>query len=331
MTLKSLDFARSRPLGSARGTPLAAPRIPELHSEFAIAAALAVLMAVLAIVSPAFFTPGNLRDVFVANLPVLIVATGATLVILTGEIDISCGSMFAVCSVVAGVAAKASDSVAFAMAASLLTGAMLGATNGALVAYAGIPSIVVTLASMVALRDGLRWATEGTWVTDLPTSFQWLGMPATAYPALAAIIAIITLVAGAWVLRNLGAGRAVYAVGSNRSAARLAGLRVDVVRLGVFVAAGLLTALAALLNSVRFTQVPSNTGIGLEMKVIAAVVVGGAAITGGRGTLRGTALGVLLLGVVGPALTFFGSSPYWERALQGAIILTAVSAKGWKR
>ena len=251
--------------------------------------------------------------------------------ILTGEIDISCGSMFAVCSVVAGQAAKASDSVGVALVASVVVGAMLGAMNGMLVAYAGIPSIVVTLASMVALRDGLRWATGGTWVIDLPMSFQWLGMPAVAYPVVAAIVAIAALGTGAWVLRDLSAGRAVYAVGSNRSAARLAGLRVDRVRLMVFVIAGLLTALAAVLNSVRFTQIPSNTGLGLEMKVIAAVVVGGAAMTGGRGTLRGTALGVLLLGIVGPALTFVGVSPYWERALQGAIILTAVGAKAWKR
>ena len=318
--VKSLDFARDRPVDFPVGRP-----------EFAIAAALAVLMAVLASVSPSFFTPGNLRDVFIATLPVLIVAIGGTFVILTGEIDISCGSMFAVCSVVAGLAAKASDSVSFARAAAFVVGATLGAMNGVLVAYAGIPSIVVTLASMVALRDGLRWATGGTWVTDLPTSFQWFGMPAAAYPVVAAIVAIAALGAGAWVLGNLSGGRAVYAVGSNRSAARLAGLRVDRVRLVVFVIAGLLTALAAVLNSVRFTQIPSNTGLGLEMKVIAAVVVGGTAITGGRGTLRGTALGVLLLGVVGPALTFFGISAYWERALQGAIILTAVSAKAWKR
>jgi len=317
---KALDFAQDAPLDAARGKP-----------EFAIAVALALLMAVLASVSPAFFSPGNLRDLFVANLPVLIVAIGATFVILTGEIDISCGSMFAVCSVVAGQAAKASDSVGVAMVASVVVGAMLGAMNGMLVAYAGIPSIVVTLASMVALRDGLRWATGGTWVTDLPMSFQWLGMPAVAYPVVAAIVATAALGTGAWVLRDLSAGRAVYAVGSNRSAARLAGLRVDRVRLMVFVIAGLLTALAAVLNSVRFTQIPSNTGLGLEMKVIAAVVVGGAAITGGRGTLRGTALGVLLLGIVGPALTFVGISPYWERALQGAIILTAVGAKAWKR
>src|SRR5262249_54074557 len=127
-----------------------------------------------------------------------------------------------------------------------------------------------------------------------------------------------------WGLRNLAAGRAVYATGSNVEAARLASIDTALVKLSVFTCAGALTGLAALLNSVRFNQIPSNTGLGLEMKVIAAVVVGGAAITGGRGTVTGTVLGVALLGAIGPALTFLGVSAQWERAIQGAIILTAV-------
>jgi rhamnose transport system permease protein len=123
----------------------------------------------------------------------------------------------------------------------------------------------------------------------------------------------------------------VYATGSNAEAARLAAIDTASVRLSVFVAAGLCTAVAALVNAVRFTQVPPNTGLGFEMKVIAAVVVGGAAITGGRGTVAGTVLGVVLLGMSGPALTFLGASAYWERALQGVIILTAVSVQAAAR
>ena len=129
----------------------------------------------------------------------------------------------------------------------------------------------------------------------------------------------------AWGLRNLAAGRAVYAVGSNREAARLAGINVPAVTFWVFTVAGALTGLAALLNAVRFNQIPSNTGIALEMRVIAAVVVGGAFITGGRGTVLGTVLGVTLLGAISPALVFLGVTAYWERAIQGAIILAAVA------
>src|SRR5207253_264736 len=198
------------------------------------AIALVVLAIALAILAPSYFSVANLRDLFLVNLPVLVVAIGATLVILTGEIDISVGSAFAVCGVVAGVAAKA-------------------------------------------------------------------GLPAAA------------------------AGRAVYATGSNNDAARLAGIDTALVKQAVFTAAGALTGLAALVNSVRFNQIPSNTGLGLEMKVIASVVVGGAAITGGRGTVTGTVLGVMLLGAIGPALIFLQVSPQWERAVQGAIILAAVT------
>ena len=129
----------------------------------------------------------------------------------------------------------------------------------------------------------------------------------------------------AWVMRNIAAGRAVYATGSNEDAARLAGFNAARIKLAVFVAAGAFTGLAALLNSVRFNQIPSNAGLGLEMKVIAAVIVGGAAIRGGEGSFTGTLLGVVLLGALGPALTFLGVSAYWERALQGAIILAAVA------
>jgi rhamnose transport system permease protein len=132
----------------------------------------------------------------------------------------------------------------------------------------------------------------------------------------------------AWGLRHLAAGRAIYATGSNAAAARLAGLDTAAVKCATFAVLGALTGLAAVLNAVRFNQIPSNAGIGLEMKVIAAVVVGGASVTGGTGSVAGTVLGVILLAAIGPALTFLGVSAYWERAIQGAIILVAIAVDG---
>jgi rhamnose transport system permease protein len=178
---------------------------------------------------------------------------------------------------------------------------------------------------MVALRDGLRWITQGAWVQNLPPGFQFLGVSQSAYPLVALGCAAAVLALTAWSLRSLPAGRAVYAIGSNPDAARLAGLAVAATRFWVFVIGGACAGLAALLNAVRFNQVPANAGLGLEMQVIAAVVVGGTAITGGRGTMLGTLLGVVLLGGIGPALTFLSASPYWERAFQGAIVLVAVA------
>jgi len=292
--------------------------------EISVAIAILMLAILMAFVSPGYFSRENLTDLFLANVPVLIVALGMTLVIVIGQIDISVGSLFAICGVSAGLFAKAGVPAPLAALGACLAGAALGALNGSLVAYVRIPSIVVTLASMVALRDALRWQTQGAWVQDLPAGFQWFGLSQSSYPVMSLVIAIVLSCGIAWGLRNLAGGRAVYATGSNEEVARLAGIRTALVKFSVFGFMGALTGIAAALNAVRFNQIPTNAGLGLEMKVIAAVVVGGAAITGGRGSIAGTVLGVILLGAIGPALTFLGISAYWERAVQGAIILTAI-------
>lgn len=297
-----------------------------LHGrEFALSLAIVAVAVVMALGAPGFFRPENQRDLLMANMPVALVALGMTLVILTGQIDISVGSQFALCSVAAGLFAKAGLPTPAAALATCLAGALLGALNGALVAYLRIPSIVVTLATMVALRDGLRWATQGAWVQDLPPGFQWFGRSQLSSEALTFGTVVALAAAFAWGLRYLAAGRAVYAAGSNAEAARLAGIDPVRVVFAAFTLTGALTGLAALCNAVRFNQIPSNAGIGLELQVIAAVIVGGVAVTGGQGTLAGALLGVTLLGMIGPALTFLGISAYWERAIQGAIILIAVA------
>lgn len=294
--------------------------------ERALAAAIGVVAMVLALFAPRFFSTGNLVDLWLSRLPILMVALGATLVIVSGEIDVSVGSVFAIVSVVAGLAARTGLPMMAVVLIAVLSGATLGAMNGVLVAFVRVPSIVVTLATMIGLRDLLRWTTQGEWVQDLPLGFQWLGLSQSAYPIATGLLAAALLIALGWSARHLAAGRAIYAVGSNPIAARLAGLDVARVKCWTFVLGGALTGLAALLNSVRFNQIPANSGIGLEMAVIASVVVGGAAVSGGRATLIGTVLGVVLLGAIGPGLTFLGVSAYWERAIQGAIILAAVRA-----
>lgn len=292
--------------------------------ELTIAVAIGALYLVLAFRAPAFFTRENFTDLFLGNFPVLLAAMGATLVILAGEIDISIGSVFAICGVTAGVCALAGLPLALNALVTCAAGAALGAINGTLVAYARLPSIVVTLATMVALREALRWVTEGAWVQNLPASFQWLGLGQGAYPIVALAVTAALQAALSWGSRRVSIVRSIYATGSDAEAARLAGIDTARVKWAVFTAAGAFTALAALLNAVRFNQIPSNAGIGLEMKVIAAVVVGGATVGGGRGSFGGTLLGVVLLASVGPALVFLGVTSYWERALHGAIVLAAV-------
>jgi len=301
-------------------------KIERYKREISAAAALGVLLVIVAIVAPSFFSPGNFRDLVINNVPTLIVAIGMTLVILVGQIDISVGSQFAVCSVAAGVLAKTGMPMPFVLVGVILIGALMGGLNGTLVGWLRLPSIIVTLAMLVMWRDALRWITEGAWVQDLPENFQWFGLGQRAGEFTIVVIALILFAAFAWSLRNLIIGRKVYAVGSDAEAARLAGINSPTVVFWVFVIMGSLVGVAAMLNAVRFSSIPGNSGMGLELKAIAAVVVGGAAITGGRGTMIGTLIGVALLGTIGTALTFVGINPFWEKAIQGAIILAALAS-----
>jgi rhamnose transport system permease protein len=294
--------------------------------ELAPAVALAALLVAVGIAAPSFFSPANLRDLALNNAPLLLVATGMTLVILAGEIDISVGSQFAVCAVAAGWLAKAGLPVVLLLVVVTLVGAAMGALNGLLIGRLRLPSIIVTLAMLVAWRDALRWTTQGAWVQGLPASFQWFGLGQTVAGWAIVAAALGIPAACGWALRNLRAGRALYAVGSDAEAARLAGIEPPRVVFRVFALTGALVGLAALLNAVRFSSIPSNMGTGLEMQAIAAVVVGGTAISGGRGSLLGTLLGVMLLGTIGTALIYLGINPFWEKAIQGAIILAALAS-----
>jgi rhamnose transport system permease protein len=295
-----------------------------LDREWPALAALAILYIFLAIAAPSFYHFENLRDLALANVSLLLVAAGMTLIIVIAQIDISVGSLFAVTSVAYGVLVKGGWPLALAPFAAIFIGTLLGAVNGGLVSFVRAPSIVVTLATMIVWRESLRWSTGGAWVEGLPVKFQWFDLGQQTGQAVIVLLALVLFGLFWWAAENISAFRAIYATGSDSEAARLAGIPVKQVLFGVFVLMGALTGTAAVLDAVRFSDVPANGGVDLELKAIAAVVVGGTPITGGRGSLFGTFVGVLLLGSIGPALTFLGINPYWEKAIQGAIILATV-------
>ena len=284
----------------------------------------------MAFSGPTFFT-NRFASVWVSAAPVLVAAVGMTLVILARHIDISIGAQVSICAVVAGLTAKGGAPISIIALSALGTGAFFGMVNGTLVAIFGFPSIVATLATMVILQQSLRWLGQGQSVLGLPDWFQWFGAGQTGGQILIVGLALVLFIAFAWGMRWIAAGREVFAVGSDPEAARLAGIRPDRVVFSVFVLMGLLSGLAALLAAVRFPQVDPKVGDGLELQVIAAVVVGGTAISGGRGTLIGTFLGVALLGTVGAALGFVSDQAYWDKAVQGLIILAAVMVDGFRK
>ena len=192
--------------------------------ELSAALAFAVLVIVVGIVTPSFLGAGNVRDLAMNNAAVLLVAIGMTTVIISGEIDISVGSQFAVCTYLTGTLAKEGVPIALVLPCVVLAGVAMGAVGGALVAWLRMPSIVVTLALMVAWRDGLRWATEGAWIQDLPANFQWVGLGQTKGELILVAITALVFIVFAWALSNIAGGRSFYAVGSDAEAARLAGI-----------------------------------------------------------------------------------------------------------
>lgn len=294
------------------------------HSrEWMVLAVWALLLGIVLVAAPSFFQPQPLLTLFARETPTLIVAAGMALVILCRQIDISVASQFAFCGVAAGLLAQAGWPFPLAGLAAVALGALMGAVNGALVAGLGLPSIVVTLATMVAGREGMRWARQGQFL-DLPPGVQWLGLSQTQGQwLLIALTALLYVIIG-YMLAQVTAGRRLYAVGSDAEASRLAGLQPRWVTFWVFVLLGVLTGFAAVLNVLQSPQVDPRAGLGLELRVIAAVVVGGVAIKGGRGTLFGVFAGALLLMTISPALTHLHVSPFWEKAIQGAIILVAI-------
>ena len=295
--------------------------------ELSVLGALAAVLVGMAIFAPAFFSPQPLLSLLTREAPTLVVACGMACVIITRQIDISVGSMFSVCSVCAGLLAARGWPLLLVLPASVALGALLGAVNGLLVAGLRLPSIVVTLATMVTLRQGLNLVRQGEFV-NLPDRIQWFSLSQMAGQLVLVGASVVFLVALALAMRHMAAGRFVYAVGTDAEAARLAGIRPQLVTFLVFVFIGALTGLAAMMNLAQSPQVQPLSGAGLELKVIAAVVVGGVAISGGRGNLWGAFTGLLLLACVSPALIHLHIEAYWEKAIQGAIILLAVVADG---
>jgi ribose transport system permease protein len=293
--------------------------------------AFVVLLLVVGLTTHNFFDAGNLANLALQVSVVSIVAIGATMVILTGGIDLSPGSAIALLSMVLAVLIKVHGvSVPMAIVAILLAGAALNALNGIFSAYLRIPSFIATLASFSAFRGLAFLPTNGAPLFSLSESLSqvfygsWLGIPLPFYY----VVGSYSL---AFVFLDLSPlGRQLYAVGGNPVAARLSGINVPRIQCLAFALAGLTTALGAVLFAARLNSGSPNYGAGVELQAIAASVIGGASLSGGRGHIFGTLLGALIITIVQNAMNLNGIGSSSQAVIVGAIILMAVALDRWR-
>jgi ribose transport system permease protein len=274
----------------------------------------------------AFLTPENLLNVLRQNSMLGIVALGMTFVILTGGIDLSVGSLLAVAGVIA--ANLADRGLAVAVIAAIAATTVLGLINGAVIAKARIQPFIVTLGMMIAAR-GIALAVTNEQNVRIPASaaadFSWLGQGMVGFLPVPILILIVAYAVGWLVLNYTRFGRHVFALGDNDEAARLMGLNIDRVTILVYTISGLLAGLAGVILASRLNTGSPVEGVGRELDAIAAVVVGGTLLTGGKGSLVSTLYGVLLLGVIFNLFNLEGQiSPWWQLVFRGAILLAVV-------
>lgn len=293
--------------------------------ELAVGGLLLAMMILATVVNPSFLSLENLRDMLVRLAPAVIVGSMMTLVILAREIDISVGSLMGLCAASLGIAVSPDRMglpVPVAIGVCLGVGALGGLLNGALVAYARIPSIIVTLGTLTLFKGITEIAMGGKWIENMPPGLRSLGTGSWII-----LIAILAAGIGLWISRRTRLGMRIFALGSNPNAAALYGVKAPKVRLLIFALTGLAAAVATLFSATQLQVIESGFGGGFELAVIAAVIVGGTSIRGGRGGVVGTVLGASLLGIVSTVLIFLKLGPsaaYWEKAIQGGFILLAV-------
>ncbi len=294
--------------------------------EAMLAVAVIGVAVLVGLYNPRFWAPNNLADILLGNAYIAVAAIGMAMVIVSGNIDISVGALIGVLATISGTLAVNHYPIAFAWGAPLLIGMAVMALQGAVVAYLGIPAIVVTLGMLSILKGGLISVTGGKWITDLPDNFHLADIELFGVlPMPVVIMVAATLLAAFW-MRYWPGGRAIYATGGNPEAARLCGVSPRRTVVFVFAVHGFFAGVAALLFATQLRVIQSTAPPNLELTVITAAVVGGVSILGGVGTVIGSTLAAVLLAEIASALVFINVSPYWTHAVQGALILLTVVA-----
>ena len=299
----------------------------ELSAFFAIVALFVVLVAL----NPAYFSLQTLAMIFSSSQILCLLALGATLVMLTRNIDVSVGSTVGLCAIAVGVALNNGYGLATAIAFALAIGALAGAFNGLLVVGLRIPAIVATLGTLGLYRGVMLLWTGGKWIEGLPDSLKSLSEPAFIGVSPLGWLVLALLLAGGWLLSRTAFGRDFYAAGDNLAAARQLGVAVNRTRMLAFTLNGMLAACAGIVFAAQIGFVPNQTGSGLEMKAIAACVLGGISLLGGTGTLLGAFLGAFFLTQIDTVLVLFRLPAWWNDFIAGLVLLGVLVDVRWPR
>jgi ribose transport system permease protein len=288
--------------------------------------ALIALMIIIALINPAFMTTNNLLNLLLQVTANGFIAFGMTFVILTAGIDLSVGAILALSSAVSAGFIAQGMPLPLAVLCALLIGAFLGAINGLLVAYGKLAPFIVTLATQMVYRGATLVYTNGNPITKNMSGFflAYLGQGylfGIPFPVFLMILVFIVLYI---LLHKTAFGKSIYALGGNEKAAYISGVKLNKVKIAIYTISGIMSALSGLIITSRLASATPQAGSGYEMYAIAAVVLGGTSLMGGKGRLTGTIIGVLIIGVLNNGLNIIGVSAFWQQVIQGIVILIAV-------
>jgi len=286
--------------------------------------ALVLLCIALSLLSERFLTFSNFLNIFKQSSVLAILAIGMTFVILTGGIDLSVGSILALGGVVTASLLAGGHNIVLAMVVGLLIGLVFGLTNGLFVSFFDLPPFIVTLATMAIARGVTLVYTSGYPISTLPETFNYLGMGKIAGFPFIILLTLITFVLFYFLLTKTSFGKYTYAIGDNKNAAILSGINVNLVLILVYSICGLLSGFSGILLTSRLGSAQPTAGFGYELDAIACVVLGGTNLFGGKGSLIGTMIGVLIIGVITNGLNILGVSSFIQQIIKGVILLLAI-------
>jgi ribose transport system permease protein len=300
--------------------------LDEYRVELAMLGALVLLCVILGIVAPNFLTAGNIRNVLWQVTAIGIIAIGQTFVILTGGIDLSVGGIAALSAMVGGLlmTLNGGENIALGLIGTLVIGLLVGAANGLIISYGRLAPFIVTL-GMLSITNSLTYViSDAKSIVGLPDAYRLWGRGEPFGIPLYLITFIVLFVLGQIFLTRTKPGRFIYAIGSNEEAARLSGVNVRAYKTLAYAITGVLCAIAALILSGKLGAIDPDTGTGLELRTIAAVVIGGTSLFGGKGSLVGTLIGVFLIGILNNGLNLLRVNAFWQGTAVGVVIILSV-------